>query len=112
MERHAPVPELLCIIAGFVLGIMLVSASSAYVKANTRFGRISVRGEVVTLLNRKAATTSYPNVTDDRFQKPLVKSEECINSNSAATEAIWDTLTELTSSLLGFLIYASLLTTL
>lgn len=110
VERHDPAANLLCIIAVFVLGIMLLSAASAYVKANTQFGRISVRAEVVALLNSKAATTSCPNVDDDRFQKLLAKSEECINTNSAATEAIWDTLTKLTSSLLGFLIYASLLT--
>lgn len=111
VERHAPAAELLSIIAAFVLGMMLLSAASAYVKANTQFGRISVRGEVVTLLAGKAAATSYPNVDDDNFQKLQAKSRDCVGSNSAAAEAIWDTLTELTSSLLGFLIYASLLTT-
>lgn len=111
VERHAPVPELLCIIAGFTLGSMLVSAASTYVNANTLYGRISVRTEVVALLNRKAATTSYPNVDDEGFQKLLAKSYECVNTNTAAAEAIWDTLTKVISSLLGFAIYVSLLTT-
>ncbi len=111
VERHAPVAELLCIIAGFALGSMLVSAASAYVKANTLYGRISVRTEVAALLNRKAATTSYPNVDDDGFQKLLTKAHECVNTNTAAAEAIWDTLTKVVSSLLGFAIYVSLLTT-
>lgn len=88
VERHVPVTELILTILGFVLGIMLISAASAYVDANTLYGRISVRCEIINLLNRKAATTSYPNVDDDGFRKLLEKSGECINSNVAATEAI------------------------
>ncbi|MFR3483411.1 MAG: hypothetical protein ACLTXL_07910 [Clostridia bacterium] len=110
VERHAPVADLLLTIVGFVLGIMLVSAASTYVNANTLYGRISVRCEILNLLNRKAATTSYPNVDDDRYRKLLTKSSECINTNQAAAEAIWTTLTTLTANLLGFIIYVSLLT--
>ncbi|MGN0314290.1 MAG: ABC transporter ATP-binding protein [Fusicatenibacter sp.] len=110
VERHAPVSELLFTIVGFVLCLMLVSAASTYVNANTLYGRISVRCEIINLLNKKAATTSYPNVDDDGFQKLLAKSGECIDSNRAATEAIWTTLTTLTANFLGFLVYVSLLT--
>ena len=110
VERHAPVSELLSTIGGFVLGLMLVSAASAYVNANTIFGRISVRCEIINLLNRKAATTSYPNVDDDGFRKLLTKSGECVNSNQNAAEAVWTTLTALTANLLGFMIYVTLLT--
>ncbi len=110
VERHSPVTELLLTIVAFVLGIMLVSAASTYVNANTLYGRISVRREISNLLNRKAATTSYPNVDDDRFIKLLAKSCECIGYNRAATEAIWATLTTLATNLLGFIIYVSLLT--
>lgn len=110
VERHAPVADLLLTIVGFVLGIMLVSAASTYVNANTLYGRISVRCEILNLLNRKAATTSYPNVDDDRYRKLLTKSSECINTNQAAAEAIWTTLTTLTANLVGFIIYVSLLT--
>ena len=110
VERHAPVTELIGTILGFVLGIMLVSAAATYVNANTLYGRISVRCEIINLLNRKAATTSYPNVDDDQFRKLLAKSGECISNNRASTEAIWTTLTTLTTNILGFVIYVSLLT--
>ena len=62
VERRAPVAELALTIAGFAFGLMFVSAASAYVNANTLYGRISVRREIINLLNRKAATTSYPNL--------------------------------------------------
>ena len=88
---------------------MILSAASAYVNTNAVFGRISVRAVVTNLLNQKAATTSYPNVDDDLFIKLLAKSRECPNSNGAAPEAIWTTLTLLTANLLGSFIYVGLL---
>ena len=112
VERHAPVGELLLTIAGFAFGLMILSAASAYVNTNAVFGRISVRAVVTNLLNQKAATTSYPNVDDDRFIKLLAKSRECPNSNGAAPEAIWTTLTLLTANLLGSFIYVGLLSAL
>ena len=111
VERHVSVGELFWTTAGFVLALMLVSAASAYVNTNTLFGRISVRAEVTNLLNKKAATTSYPNVDDDKFIKLLTKARECTASSMASTEAIWTTLTMLTTNIAGFLIYVSLLTT-
>lgn len=110
VERKAPVPEMIWIIVAFTVGIMLVSAASAYVDSNTMYGRISVRCELITLLNRKAATTSYPNVDDEKFRKLLDKSSDVTNSNSGSGEAIWSTLTALVKNILGFLIYVSLLT--
>lgn len=110
VERHVSVTELILTIVGFVLGLMLVSAASTYVNVNTLYGRISVRCEIINLLNRKAATTSYPNVDDDGFKKLLAKSQEYTSANRAATEAIWTTLTTLITNLLGFIIYISLLT--
>ncbi len=109
VERHAPMVELMWTIVGFVFGFMFVSAASAYVNANTLYGRIAVRSEIITLLNRKAATTSYPNVHDDEFTKLLSKASGCVSSNGEATEAVWTTLTGLATNLLGFIIYVCLL---
>ena len=109
VERHASVPELIWTISAFTLALMLVSASSAYVNANTLYGRISVRCELITLLNKKAATTSYPNLFDDKYKKLNAKSREAISSNRSATEAIWTTLTELATNIFGFIVYVLLL---
>lgn len=110
VERHASVAELFLTIGGFTIGLMLVSALSAYVKENNLFGKVTVRNEICYLLNRKAATTSYPNVDNDEFRKLLSKADECTSNNMASTEAIWTTLTELITNILGFAIYISLLT--
>ena len=110
VERHVSVGELFITIAGFALALMFVSAASAYVNTNTLFGRISVRAEITGLLNKKAATTSYPNIDDDQFIKLLTKARECSFSSADATEAIWTTLTMLTTNIVGFFIYVYLLT--
>ncbi len=111
VERHVPLSELIMTILGFTLAVMALSALSAYVNENVLFGRITVRTEIMTRLNRKAATTSYPNIDDDGFKKLLEKSSECVENNREATEAIWGILTSLLTNFVGFIIYVSLLST-
>lgn len=109
IERHLSVTELLLTIFAFTGGIMLISAVLAYIDANTIFGRLTVRTEIMAMLNKKNATTSYPNIDDEDFQKLNSKAMEAVSNNHQATEAIWFTLTELLKNVLGFVIYASLL---
>ena len=102
VEDHVSVQNLLFIIAVFVLTLMVVSAALTYVNENAIYGRISVRMELVNLINQKASTTSYPNIQDNKFQKLLTKSEEYTDNNAAAAEAIWTTLTTLLVNLTCF----------
>ncbi len=110
VERKAPISELLITIAVFVGTMMLCSAASAYIGENTIYGRISVRMAIVKAINKKAATTSYTNMDDEKFIKLLAKSNEATSANSRATEAIWNTLTSLLKNCIGFVIYLLLLT--
>ncbi len=110
IENHVSIQELLFTIVIFVLMIMLVSAALAYANQNVICGRISVRCEIVNLLNKKASTTSYPNIDDMKFKKLLTKSAEYTDNNDQATEAIWNTLTVLLINIVCFFIYAGLLT--
>ena len=110
LEKQASLTELLKTIGGFVLVTLFLSAAAAYVDVNTLHGRVTVRQEIMNLLNRKAATTSYPNVDDEKFRKLLTKASECVSSNNQATEAVWGTLVTLLTDGIGFLIYLRLLT--
>lgn len=73
------------------------------------YGRISVRQEIIARLNKKAATTSYPNINDEKFKELKIKAQMSIGSNRAATEAIWTTLTDLTTNIIGFVFYVILM---
>lgn len=109
VERQASVTELIVTIVVFVAALMLVSAASSYVNTNTLYGRISVRCEIINLLNRKMATTSYQNISDERFKTLKIKVQETIGSNRAAAEAVWTTLTDLTTNIVGFAFYVVLM---
>lgn len=109
VERHASVAELLWTIGGFTLALMAVSGASTYVDLNSLYGRVSIRSEITALLNLKTATTSYPNLDEDRFKNLLARCLDSVGSNASATEAIWQTLSTLFTNLLGFIIYIGLL---
>lgn len=109
VERHVPITELLLTIAFFVLCTILVSAASTYVKANTTFSRADIRSELLSMLNKKSAITSYPNLDDEKFKNLLSKAHDCLSSPFAPGEAIWTTLTNLGTNFLGFIIYTALL---
>lgn len=109
IENHVTWVELIKMIILFVILLMFFSGSSAYIKANVLYGRISVRSQIINMLNNKASLTSYPNLFDDSFKKLSIKAKEATRENSMAAEAIWTTLTNLLVNVLGFLIYIFLL---
>lgn len=109
VEIHAPLPKLFAVIAGFVLLRMLLLAVSSYVGTNVKYGRITLRLELISEVNTKRTTTSYPNTYDEQFQKMEAKANDSLSCNSAAGEAIWETMTGLLQNSLGFLIYLAML---
>lgn len=109
VEAHAPLSRLLAVIAGFVLLRMLLAAAASYVNTNILYGKISTRGELVSQVNTKRNTTSYPNTYDEQFQKMEAKAEACLNGNASSGEAIWETMTGLLRDALGFLLYLAML---
>lgn len=109
VERQASVGELVLTILVFVAAMMFISAASAYVDTNKLYGRVTVRCEIIARAHSKISTTSYPNLFNDKFTELNIATQKSINTNSAATEAVWDTLTMLAKNLLGFVIYLLLL---
>lgn len=112
VENKIPISELMGMILVFAGLLMLCSAASSYIGANTIYGRVQVRSALITALNRKASTTSYPNVGDEAFRKLCAKASESVSNNMQATEAIWGTLSELVKNVLGFVCYVLLLASL
>ncbi len=112
VERRASFTELIATILTFVALIMFCSAATSYVNTNSLYGRITVRRAVIAALNKKACTTSYPNLIDETFIKLCSKSKQAISTNREATEAIWETLTQLLQNGIGFIIYLFLLVSL
>ena len=109
VEIMAPIGGLVSTIIGFSLGIMLLVAVEAYLKENSLFGRIEIRSEIMNMISTKNATTSYPNLMDEKFNNLRERASEATYSNNDASEHIWTTMTELLTSCLGFVVYFLLL---
>jgi len=112
VEENVPLGELLRTILFFAGGLLLADAATAYVNTNTLLGRVFVRLEVVKQIIKKYTTSSYPNTDKPDFEEKRGMAQQCTSSNNKATEAIWDTMTNLLKNAAGFVIYLMLLSSL
>ena len=112
LERHASFSEFIATVLLFGMLLLFCSAAASYVDSNTIYGRITVRSVLIADINRKACTTSYPNLTDETFIRLSSKAQQAISNNREATEAIWETLASLMKNSIGFIIYLFLLVSL
>lgn len=110
VEARVPFGQLLTIILGFVGLMMLNAALNGYLNANGQFGKNTVRSAVTAMLNRKAATTSYPNLYDATFSKLMARALDAINDSGVATVQVWKTMRELIQYGVLFLVTTLLLT--
>ena len=109
VETSAPLSELFFTIVGFGGILLILAGLKAYIQENTLYGRVEVRSSLIRQLGGKLAGTSYPNLLDTKFMDIKSKAYRICSGNSEATEAIWNTWTQLLTNLLGFLAYLYLL---
>ena len=112
IERKAPAGELIVTILVFTGLLMFFSAAQRYISANTMFGRITVRTNLMVSAAIKKGTTSYPNTEDTAFEDVFFKAGMAVSDNSSSTEAIWNTLTNMLVNIVGFAIYIALIASL
>ncbi len=105
IELHESINKLLLTIAFFTALLILLTAFKRYLQINALYGRVEIRMHIVKLINMKRGSTSYENLFVEGFQNGLKKAHEATKMNSRATEAVWNTLTELVTNIIGFIIY-------
>lgn len=109
VETHAPLETLVGVILTFGAALFVLYGLKAYLAENALYGRIAVRTRLLMRVGNKMAETSFPNLLDTTFMKRCEKSLNVCSSNGEATEAIWTTLTDLLTNLMGFGVYLALL---
>ena len=109
VEQKAPMWELLATIGVFTAALFLIQGFKQYIRENTLFPRVDVRSVVIGKIGRKCNMTSYPNTLDADFIKLREKSHAACNSNRAAAEYIWQTLTMLLKNIGGLIVYLTIL---
>lgn len=110
IEARIPLEELVVRILFFMAGMLVVGAAITYIDNNKLFAKVTVRVGIITDIHDKVNRTSYINAEKQEFIKLREKASQAVNDNRQATEAVWDTLTELLKNMLGFIIYLLLLT--
>ena len=101
--------ELVSMIACFTLGMVAVRALWGYLDTNALFGRVLVRSRLCLDLHMTFCRTSFPHIEDPDYIKWMGKASKCLDSNSDAGEAIWNTMVELLTNVISFVIYLLLL---
>lgn len=109
LEQHDSLAELIKTIFVFAILIMVLQSAVRYIEENLLFGRITQRLAMIGMINKKAATTSYPNLDEEKFKELQAKASESVGGNTSATEAIWETITTILVNLFGLIIYATLM---
>lgn len=112
VESKAPLSRLMLAILLFGGLLLLWSALLAYVNANTLFGRIEIRMKLMQQVVEKNMRTSFPNTEDPKVLEKKAQVHEATCDNGRASEAIWNTLTDLLKNILGFVIFLLMLTAL
>jgi len=105
VEEHAPIVDLLGTAALFAGSLFLVRGVTAYLEESKVFGRVDVRTSLFNRFSEKLCLISYPYLEDQKLLNTTEKGFMAMNSNGSASEAIWETLTHILQSVLGFVIY-------
>ncbi len=109
VERGVSPGVFLRMLLGFALGMVLVHGLRAYLEENTLFGRVHVRIGLVLELHMAICRTSYPHIEDPDYLDRMGKASHCLDNNREAGEAVWQTLTDLVTNVISFVIYLLLL---
>lgn len=112
VEMKVAVGTVVAVILVFTGALMLLSAANAYLTSCSNFGRIELRLNIASMIQNKALTMPYPDIQDQLVQKKMDKASMLVASNTAATEAIWTTLTDILKNMVEFIVYISLLASL
>jgi len=109
VEEQIPIGQLSLTILFFVGGLMLVGGGRAFLDTAVLIPRILVRLRLTSATFSKIFNTSYPNTEDQEVRKLLGNAMMSLDSDNSAGQAIWITLSELLTTLAGFVIYLILL---
>jgi len=109
VEQRAPIPELLLTILFFTAALFVTLGIKEYFATCSDYPRIDVRSAIIGMVARKSNTTSFPNTLNADFIKLREKAYDNCSSNRAATEHIWQNISDLLKDVSGLVIYLRIL---
>jgi len=111
IEQAFPVHKVIITILIFIGAGMLVDGLKNYLGGFEWYSRITLRSIISSMISDKCARVSYSTFIDDKkFGEARRIASNATSSNSAASEAIWQTVQSLMVNLINFAIYVVMLT--
>lgn len=111
ITKGSDVKDLLINMALPILGTILLTITLKSLAAITSMRKIKHRFKYMELQIDKTIDTDFENIDGPEGQKRITKAGMAIYSNSSATEAFIGTTIEFFSNIIGFIIYAGIIST-
>jgi ATP-binding cassette subfamily B protein len=109
--RNVTVSELLLNVGLPILAIIALNVVLNVSSSITNFRGISYRVRYVQLLTKKALDTDFENIDGPAGKGKMEKADEAVKQNSSGTEEIIKVSVELFSNIIGFILYAVIIST-
>lgn len=107
--HHLCISQFLINVGIPVLGMISLNVLQNVSSSMTGLRGISYRIKYVGLITKKTLDTDFQNIDSPAGQKRFSKADMAVDSNSAATERIIKISVELFSNVIGFMIYACII---
>ena len=109
VEEGVTLHALLRTVGLFTLGMVIAHAGQKYLELNALFARVHLRINISTDLNQTFCRTSYEKLLDTAYLERSEAAQKPTWGNQSAAEAIWQTLIELFTHGLSFVLYLCVL---
>lgn len=106
---HVSVSKLMLNVSIPVIGIIALNLLLNICSSITNFRGISYRLKYMQMIADKTMDTDYENIDSPAGQEKFMKANMSVDSNSSATEAILKVYVQLFSNIIGFILYAGII---
>lgn len=111
VSNHVTVLKLLINVGVPVLGIIALNVILISSTSMANFRAVSYRMRYLKLLGEKTIDTDFENIDGPEGQRKFDKAEYAVCSNAAATEEITRVMIQLSSNIIGLILYAGIIST-
>lgn len=107
--NHISVSKLMLNVSIPVIGIIALNLLLNICSSITNFRGVSYRLKYMQMIADKTMDTDYENIDSPAGQEKFMKANMSVDSNSSATEAILKVYVQLFSNIIGFILYAGII---
>ena len=109
IEAAVPLDALVYTIAGFTAALLVLRAARSWLQRVVQLHKVDARTWLLRKITLRQLTASFPLTEDVKAGGKLQRALNAVQSNISPTEAVWETLSDLLTNVLGFAVYLLLL---